>query len=78
MILDIMTVQKVMKMKAINLTIDDIKKAIERYVDEQITESPNGFNVKFIIKDTYQPQSLTGYYKPELIGAEVEVLPYES
>ena len=73
MILDIMTVQKVMKMKSINLTIDDIEKAIERYIDEEIIEVSNGCDIKFIIKEVYQPNTLTGYYYPELQGATISV-----
>jgi hypothetical protein len=68
-----MTVQKVIKMKSIDLTIDDIKKAIERYIDEEIIEIPNGCDIKFIIKEVYQPNSLTGYYYPELQSATVSV-----
>ena len=57
-----------------NLTIDDIEKAIERYVNDELVEVQKGFTIKFIIEETYQKDSLTGYYKPELKGAEITVL----
>jgi len=57
----------------ITLTPDDIKKAIERYIDEEIIEVSNGCDIKFIIKEVYQPNSLTGYYYPELQGATISV-----
>ena len=57
----------------ITLTHDDIEKAIERYLSE-VVEAPNGLDVKFIVHDVYQAQSLTGYYKHEFMGAEVTVL----
>ena len=57
-----------------NLTIDDIEKAIERYVNDELVEVQKGFMIKFIIEETYQKDSLTGYYKPELKGAEITVL----
>ena len=58
----------------ITLTPDDIEKAIERYIDSDIMEVPNGLDVKFIVHDVYQKDSLTGYYKSEFAGAEVIVL----
>jgi hypothetical protein len=57
-----------------NLTIDDIEKAIERYINDELVEVPKGCAIKFIIEETYQKDSLTGYYKPELKGAEITVL----
>lgn len=53
----------------ITLTPDDIKKAIEIYllIDRLC-------DIKFIVEDTYQKESLTGYYKPELKRAEITVL----
>jgi len=58
----------------ITLTPDDIEKAITSYIDSEIIEAPNGLDVKFIVHDVYQKDSLTGYYKPEFVGAEVTVL----
>lgn len=58
----------------ITLTLDDIEKAIERYIDSEIMEAPNGLDVKFIVHDVYQKDSLTGYYKSEFVGAEITVL----
>jgi hypothetical protein len=61
-------------LKAFILSIGDIEKAIERYVDDVLIELTKGCDIKFIVEDTYQKESLTGYYKPELKGAEVSVL----
>jgi hypothetical protein len=58
----------------ITLTPDDIEKAIERYVNDELVEVPKGCTIKFIIEDAYQKDSLTGYSKPEFVGAEVTVL----
>ncbi len=58
----------------ITLTPDDIEKAIERYVSSDIIEATNGLDIKFIVHDVYQKDSLTGYYKPEFVGAEITVL----
>ena len=57
-----------------NLTTEDIEKAIERYINDELVEAPNGCTIKFIIEETYQKDSLTGYYKPELKGAAITVL----
>jgi len=57
----------------ITLTPDDIEKAIERYIDSEIIEAPNGLDIKFMVHEVYQKESLTGYYKPEFVGAEVMV-----
>jgi hypothetical protein len=57
----------------ITLTLDDIEKAIERYIDSEIIEAPNGLDIKFIVHDVYQKDSLTGYYKSEFVGAEVTI-----
>jgi hypothetical protein len=57
----------------ITLTLDDIEKAIERYIDSEIIEAPNGLDIKFMVHEVYQKESLTGYYKPEFVGAEVMV-----
>ena len=57
-----------------NLTIDDIEKAIERYINDELVEVTKGCTIKFIIEETYQKDSLTGYYKPELKGAEITIL----
>ena len=58
----------------ITLTPDDIEKAIERYINDELVELQKGCTIKFIIEETYQKDSLTGYYKPELKGAEITVL----
>ena len=62
----------------ITLTPDDIEKAIERYINSEIIEAPNGCDVKFIVKDVYAGDSLTGYYFHQFQGAEVTVLTHES
>jgi hypothetical protein len=67
-------IMKIHNRTHITLTPDDIEKAIERYIDSEIMEAPNGLDVKFIVHDVYQKDSLTGYYKPEFVGAEVTVL----
>lgn len=64
-------IMKIHNKTHITLTPDDIEKAIERYIDSEIMETPNGLDVKFIVHDVYQKDSLTGYYKSEFIGAEV-------
>jgi len=60
----------------ITLTLDDIEKAIERYINSEIIEAPNGLDIKFMVHEVYQKESLTGYYKPEFVGAEVMVRKY--
>jgi hypothetical protein len=67
-------IMKIHNRTHITLTPDDIEKAIERYIDSEIIESPNGLDVKFIVHDVYQKDSLTGYYKLEFAGAEVTIL----
>ena len=57
----------------ITLTPDDVSKAIERYIDNEIVSAENGCDIKFIVHDIYQKASLTGYYKSEFAGAEVIV-----
>jgi len=57
----------------ITLTPDDIRKAIERYVNDELVEVPNGCTIKFIVEETYQKDSLTGYYYPELHGATISI-----
>ena len=64
---------KIHDRKHITLTPDDIREAIERYLTEVGIESPS-CGIKFIIEDTYQKDSLTGYYMPEFKGAEITVL----
>ena len=62
-----------MKMKTIiNLTVDDIKTAIREYLAKKDSRYDNAA-IKFIIKEVYQPNSLTGYYYPELQGATISV-----
>jgi len=62
----------------ITMTPDDVRKAIERYIDDEIINAENGCDIKFIVHDIYQKDSLTGYYKSEFVGAEVVVRPNES
>jgi hypothetical protein len=57
----------------ITMTPDDVSKAIERYIDDEIVSAENGCDIKFIVHDIYQKDSLTGYYKSEFVGAEVIV-----
>jgi hypothetical protein len=57
----------------ITLTPDDIREAIERYLTEVGVKVPD-CDIKFIVEDTYQKDSLTGYYNPEFKGAEITVL----
>lgn len=57
----------------ITLTPDDVREAIERYLTEVGVEAPD-CDIKFIVEETYQKDSLTGYYKPEFKGAEITVL----
>lgn len=57
----------------ITLTPDDIRKAIERYLTEVGVEAPK-CDIKFIVHDAYQKDSLTGYYKPEFQGADITVV----
>lgn len=66
-------IMKIHNRTHITLTPDDIEKAIERYLTEVGIQAPN-CDIKFIIEETYQKDSLTGYYKPELKGAEITVL----
>jgi CRISPR/Cas system CSM-associated protein Csm4 (group 5 of RAMP superfamily) len=65
-----------------NLTKEEIKIAIIQYIVEnkKISTSSelyimeNKYDIRFIVEDTYQKDSLTGYYKPEFKGAEITVL----
>ena len=60
----------------ITLTPDDIREAIIKYlIIEGVTDIAGvDYNTQFIVHDIYQKDSLTGYYKPEFVGAEVTVL----
>jgi hypothetical protein len=64
---------KIHDRKHITLTPDDIRRAIERYLTEVGIEAPNS-DIKFIVHEVYQKDSMTGYYKPEFVGAEITVL----
>jgi hypothetical protein len=66
-------IMKIHNRTHITLTLDDIEKAIERYIDSEIIEAPNGLDIKFMVHEVYQKESLTGYYKPEFVGAEVTI-----
>jgi CRISPR/Cas system CSM-associated protein Csm4 (group 5 of RAMP superfamily) len=65
-----------------NLTKEEIKIAIIQYIVEnkkistssELSIMENKYDIRFIVEDTYQKDSLTGYYKPELKGAEITVL----
>ena len=61
----------------ITLTPDDIKTAIREYLAKNDSKYDN-VNIRFLIKEVYQPNSLTGYYYPELQGAEISVDSNES
>ena len=56
----------------IHLTSNDIKTAIREYLAKNDSRYDNAA-IKFIIKEVYQPNSLTGYYYPELHGATISV-----
>jgi hypothetical protein len=64
---------KIHNRKHITMTPDDVRKAIERYLTEVGIKDPN-CDIKFIVEETYQKDSMTGYYKPEFKGAEITVL----
>jgi hypothetical protein len=66
-------IMKIHNRTHITLTPEDIREAIERYLTEVGVEDPN-CDIKFIVHDVYQKDSMTGYYKPEFVGAEVTVL----
>jgi hypothetical protein len=65
-----------------SLTTEEIKTAIIQYIVEnkkistrsEVSIMENKYDIRFIVEDTYQKDSLTGYYKPELKGAEITVL----
>jgi hypothetical protein len=68
-----------------NLTKEEIETAIIRYISEKKNTIPTiekqygkakveKYSIRFIVEETYQKDSLTGYYKPEFKGAEITVL----
>jgi hypothetical protein len=59
----------------ITLTPDDIRQAIIKYlINEGVTDIFGiTYDTKFMVHDVYQKDSLTGYYKPEFVGAEVTI-----
>jgi len=65
-----------------SLTTEEIKTAIIQYIVEnkkistrsEVSIMENKYDIRFIVEDTYQKDSLTGFYKPEFKGAEVTVL----
>jgi CRISPR/Cas system CSM-associated protein Csm4 (group 5 of RAMP superfamily) len=65
-----------------NLTTEEIKIAIIQYIIEnkkistssELSIMENKYDIRFIVEDTYQKDSLTGYYKPELKGVEISIL----
>jgi hypothetical protein len=64
-----------------SLTIEEIKTAIIQYVVEnkkistrsEVSTMENKYDIRFVVEDTYQKDSLTGYYYPELQGATISV-----
>jgi hypothetical protein len=65
-----------------NLTTEEIKIAIIQYIvnnkkisiSSEVSIMEDKYDIRFIVEDTYQKDSLTGYYKPEFKGAEITVL----
>jgi len=65
-----------------SLTTEEIKTAIIQYIVEnkkistrsEVSIMENKYDIRFVVEDTYQKDSMTGYYKPEFKGAEVTVL----
>jgi CRISPR/Cas system CSM-associated protein Csm4 (group 5 of RAMP superfamily) len=65
-----------------NLTTEEIKTAIIQYIIEnkkissssELSIMEDKYDIRFVVEDTYQKDSLTGFYKPEFKGAEVTVL----
>lgn len=59
----------------ITLTPDDIRQAIIKYlINEGVTDIFGiEYATQFIVHDVYQKDSMTGYYKPEFVGAEVVI-----
>jgi CRISPR/Cas system CSM-associated protein Csm4 (group 5 of RAMP superfamily) len=65
-----------------NLTTEEIKTAIIQYIVEnkkissssEVSIMDNKYDIRFIVEETYQKDSLTGYYKPEFKGVEVSIL----
>ena len=65
-----------------SLTTEEIKTAIIQYIVEnkkisttsELYIMENKYDIRFILEDTYQKDSLTGFYKPEFKGAEITVL----
>jgi CRISPR/Cas system CSM-associated protein Csm4 (group 5 of RAMP superfamily) len=65
-----------------SLTTEEIKTAIIQYIVEnkkisttsELYIMENKYDIRFILEDTYQKDSLTGYYKPELKGVEISIL----
>lgn len=56
------------------LTKKEILVAIVEYIikHKQIPMMDT-YDIKFIVEDTYQPESLTGFYKPEFKGVEISI-----
>ena len=65
-----------------NLTKEEIKIAIIQYIVEnkkistrsELSIMENKYDIRFIVEDTYQKDSLTGYYKPQFKGVEISIL----
>jgi hypothetical protein len=64
---------KIHNKKHITMTPDDVRKAIERYIDDEIISAETGCDIKFIVHDIYQKDSLTKHYTSEFAGAEVTI-----
>ena len=74
MILDITMVQQNEGFITYNLTKEEISVAIVEYILKH-KEIPvmDTYDIKFVVEDTYQSESLTGYYKPEFKGVEIYI-----
>jgi hypothetical protein len=65
-----------------SLTTEEIKTAIIQYIVEnkkisttsEVSIMENKYDIRFVVEDAYQKDSLTGYYKPELKGVEISIL----
>ena len=65
-----------------NLTTEEIKTAIVQYIIEnkkissssELSIMEDKYDIRFIVEDTYQKDSLTGYYKSEFKGVEISIL----
>ena len=57
-----------------NLTKEEISIAIVEYIIKyKQIPMMDTYDIKFIVEDTYQPESLTDFYKPEFKGVEISI-----